>query len=100
MVPPKESCTRMSGAALPGSARQRIFRSFVILASRSSAAATVLTFVKLAVMPDRHGRSSMLKRAVLFIGIAIILAGIASADEGMWLFNAFPKARVKAKYGF
>ncbi|MBZ5566784.1 MAG: S46 family peptidase [Acidobacteriia bacterium] len=42
----------------------------------------------------------MLKRAVLFIGIAIILAGIASADEGMWLFNAFPKARVKAKYGF
>jgi hypothetical protein len=23
-----------------------------------------------------------------------------SADEGMWLYNAFPKARVKAKYGF
>ena len=42
----------------------------------------------------------MLKRAVLCFGIAIILAGIAPADEGMWLFNAFPKARVKAKYGF
>ena len=42
----------------------------------------------------------MLKRAVLLIGIAIILAGIAPADEGMWLFNAFPTARVKAKYGF
>ena len=42
----------------------------------------------------------MLKRAVLCFGIAVILAGIAPADEGMWLFNAFPKARVKAKYGF
>jgi peptidase S46-like protein len=42
----------------------------------------------------------MLKRAVLCFGIAIIMAGIAPADEGMWLFNAFPKARVKAKYGF
>ena len=42
----------------------------------------------------------MLKRAVLLFGIAITLAGIAPADEGMWLFNAFPKARVKAKYGF
>ncbi|MBZ5629020.1 MAG: S46 family peptidase [Acidobacteriia bacterium] len=34
------------------------------------------------------------------MSIVIILAGIAAADEGMWLFNAFPKARVKAKYGF
>ena len=42
----------------------------------------------------------MFKRAVLCFGIAVILAGIAPADEGMWLFNAFPKARVKAKYGF
>ena len=24
----------------------------------------------------------------------------AAADEGMWLFNAFPKEKVKAKYGF
>jgi hypothetical protein len=42
----------------------------------------------------------MLKRAVLLIGLALILAGTAPADEGMWLFNAFPKARVKAEYGF
>ncbi len=42
----------------------------------------------------------MLKRAVLLIAIGLMLAGIAPADEGMWLFNAFPKARVKAKYGF
>ncbi len=42
----------------------------------------------------------MFKRAVLLIGIAILLAGVATADEGMWLFNAFPVARVKAKYGF
>jgi hypothetical protein len=42
----------------------------------------------------------MLKRAVLFIGLALILAGMAPADEGVWLFNAVPKARLKAKYGF
>lgn len=42
----------------------------------------------------------MFKRAILLIGLALILAGIAPADEGLWLFNAFPKARVKAKYGF
>jgi hypothetical protein len=56
--------------------------------------------MELKFMPGRHGRSSMFKRAVLLIGIAIFLAGIAPADEGMWLFNAFPAARVKAKYGF
>ena len=27
-------------------------------------------------------------------------ASFALADEGMWLFNAFPKEKVKAKYGF
>ncbi|MGZ4812723.1 MAG: S46 family peptidase, partial [Terriglobales bacterium] len=42
----------------------------------------------------------MFKRAVLLIVTALLLAGAATADEGMWLFNAFPAARVKAKYGF
>jgi len=42
----------------------------------------------------------MMKRAILIITVAVILAGTVTADEGMWLFNAFPKARVKAKYGF
>lgn len=41
-----------------------------------------------------------MKRAILLITVAVMLAGTVSADEGMWLFNAFPKARVKAKYGF
>ncbi len=36
----------------------------------------------------------------LVSGIVLLLAGVALADEGMWLFNAFPMARVKAKYGF
>jgi hypothetical protein len=30
----------------------------------------------------------------------LLLASFAFADEGMWLYNAFPKDRVKAKYGF
>jgi hypothetical protein len=28
------------------------------------------------------------------------LSTLSAADEGMWLFNAFPKDKVKAKYGF
>ncbi len=31
---------------------------------------------------------------------SLLLFSAAYADEGMWLFNAFPKDEVKAKYGF
>jgi Peptidase S46 len=30
----------------------------------------------------------------------LLLGSLARADEGMWLYNAFPKDKVKAKYGF
>jgi len=30
----------------------------------------------------------------------LTLGRLGRADEGMWLFNAFPKQKVKAKYGF
>ena len=30
----------------------------------------------------------------------LVLGPMGRADEGMWLFNAFPKDKVKAKYGF
>ncbi len=36
----------------------------------------------------------------LFLLLTLALANSAFADEGMWLFNAFPKDKVKAKYGF
>jgi peptidase S46-like protein len=41
-------------------------------------------------------------KRVLFLILAPILAfsAPASADDGMWLYNAFPKQKVKAKYGF
>lgn len=42
----------------------------------------------------------MIKRALIAMGLIALLAGAALADEGMWLFNAFPAAKVKAKYGF
>ena len=42
----------------------------------------------------------MIRRSVLAILACLFLAGGASADEGMWLSNAFPVAKVKAKYGF
>ena len=43
----------------------------------------------------------MIKRFVLLLCIlALGLGTFAWADEGMWLFNAFPKDKVQAKYGF
>jgi hypothetical protein len=36
----------------------------------------------------------------LFLLLTLPLANSAFADEGMWLFNAFPKDKVKATYGF
>jgi len=32
--------------------------------------------------------------------VTLALASLAFADEGMWLFNAFPGDKVQAKYGF
>ena len=43
----------------------------------------------------------MTKRiCALFFMLTLALANLSFADEGMWLFNAFPKGKVKAKYGF
>ncbi len=41
-----------------------------------------------------------MKRIFYAACLALILSGMALADEGMWLYEAFPKARIKAKYGF
>jgi hypothetical protein len=41
----------------------------------------------------------MPKRAAIFL-CCLALALPAFADEGMWLFEAFPKDKVQAKYGF
>jgi Peptidase S46 len=43
----------------------------------------------------------MIKRGALLLCLAALCLGaLAYADEGMWLFNAFPKDKVQAKYGF
>jgi hypothetical protein len=43
-------------------------------------------------------------RRLILAGMALLclagMAGLAMADEGMWLFNLPPTAQVKAKYGF
>jgi hypothetical protein len=36
----------------------------------------------------------------LVLLFSLALCPICRADEGMWLYNAFPKGKVKAKYGF
>jgi hypothetical protein len=35
-----------------------------------------------------------------FLLFGLAFGPVCRADEGMWLFNAFPKDRVKARYGF
>ena len=43
----------------------------------------------------------MMKRAVILVCLVVLCLGTSIyADDGMWLFNAFPKDKVKAKYGF
>ncbi len=43
----------------------------------------------------------MMKRFVTFLAIlTFCLSSLAVADEGMWLFNAFPGDKVQAAYGF
>ena len=42
-----------------------------------------------------------MKRTVLLLSLLVFFLGNSIyADEGMWLFNAFPKDKVQAKYGF
>jgi hypothetical protein len=43
----------------------------------------------------------MTKRSVLLLClVSLVLGSLSYADEGMWLFNAFPKDKVQAKYGW
>ena len=42
----------------------------------------------------------MRTKSLLFGLILAFAVPFALADEGMWLYNAFPKDRVKAQYGF
>ena len=49
-------------------------------------------------------RSALLRSFLFFLSLLFFLpftlSNLAIADEGMWLFNAFPGDKVKAKYGF
>jgi hypothetical protein len=43
----------------------------------------------------------LMKTRLLILGLILALAmPLALADEGMWLYNAFPKDRVQKEYGF
>ncbi len=42
----------------------------------------------------------MMRRFILAVSLVLTMAGLATADEGMWLFNHPPTAQIKAKYGF
>src|SRR5262245_42085656 len=42
----------------------------------------------------------MKTKSLILALIVSLAAPLAVADPGMWLFNAFPKEHVKARYGF
>src|ERR1700730_18617249 len=41
-----------------------------------------------------------MRRPILIVIALLALAGVAAADEGMWLFNLPPTQQLKSKYGF
>jgi hypothetical protein len=43
-----------------------------------------------------------MRRLLPLLGLlaCLLIGPVALGDEGMWLYNAFPKEKVKAKYGF
>jgi hypothetical protein len=45
-------------------------------------------------------RSIVVLLLVFLMSFLVVVSNLAVADEGMWLFNAFPGDKVKAKYGF
>src|SRR3954471_4173948 len=50
--------------------------------------------------PSRTDKPQMLRR-VAFLGLLSFTAGAtAHADEGMWTFDNFPKAKVQSQHGF
>ena len=36
----------------------------------------------------------------MYLALSFLFSTVASADEGMWLYNEAPKDKIKAKYGF
>jgi hypothetical protein len=42
----------------------------------------------------------MKRYLAILLALAFLFSTLASADEGMWLYNAPPKDRIKTKYGF
>jgi hypothetical protein len=48
----------------------------------------------------RISRFKTVSSAPLFLGVLLVAICSAFADEGMWLYNSFPKDRVKTKYNF
>ena len=51
-------------------------------------------------IPKNYAEKFMKTRLLIFSLILALATPLALADEGMWLYNAFPKDRVQKQYGF
>src|ERR1700738_5049346 len=49
---------------------------------------------------ELRSKRCIMRRPILIVVALLTLAGIAAADEGMWLFNLPPTQQLKSKYGF
>jgi hypothetical protein len=45
-------------------------------------------------------RAQIGNSGLLLLGLLLLACSLAFGDEGMWLYNSFPKDKVRAKYGF
>ena len=50
--------------------------------------------------PDGGNHPQMKRFCSTLLVCAFVFSNLAMADEGMWLYNAPPTAKIKAKYGF
>lgn len=41
-----------------------------------------------------------MRRVLQILVLTVFLSSLLAADEGLWLFNAVPKQKIKARYGF
>jgi hypothetical protein len=48
----------------------------------------------------RSHRLEIENLGLVLLGLLFLACSFAFADEGMWLYNSFPKDKVKTKYGF
>src|SRR5258705_6917586 len=86
----RQPSTSFHPSTWPEAPFQRILKGSLLSATARIASAEFLSVME----------NFMRTKSLILAAILAMATPLALADEGMWLFNAFPKERVKAHYGF